>query len=279
MFEFPRSQFWLRAYGLAVLALLLWPLAYAVWVSFTPGELLAPARGEWSLRWYRQFFDNRQWMAGLWNSLIVALLAVAAALVGGVGLALALTRHHFRGQRFLSLAVLLPLFVPAVVLGMSLLPWVRVLGLWGTRLSVALAHGLWGLPVVFLVVRAALEEVDPDVESAARGLGAAPLLVFRRITLPLILPGVLVGAIMGFILSLNEFMIALFLCTPEIETLPKVIWPNLRYTLTPLVAAASCVTMLVTLAGLALVAWLLKLERFVDHLLSEQSPKRSSTGP
>ena len=244
----------LNAFGIAALTLLLWPIVYAGWISFTPGEILVPPSGEWSLRWYRLFFESPQWRAGLWNSLAVGGLSVAGSLVGGVGLALAVTRYHFRGRRLLSAAVLLPLFVPSVVLGMGLLPWMRLLGLWGSRLSLASAHALWGLPVVFLVVRAALEEVDPDLERAAQGLGAGPGMVFRRVTLPLIAPALLAGAAMGFVLSLNEFMIALFLATPEIETLPKVIWPSLRYTLTPLVAAASCVTTALTIAAVAVVA-------------------------
>lgn len=148
------------------------------------------------------------------------------------------------------------------------MPWVRFLGLWGSLWSLGAGHGLWSLPVVFLVVRSALEEADPSLEEAARGLGAAPFFTFRRVTLPVILPAVLSGAAMGIVLSLNEFMIALFLATPDAETLPKVIWPNLRYTLTPQVAAASCVTMLLTLLGLVLTASLLRVERFVDRLLS-----------
>jgi ABC-type spermidine/putrescine transport system permease subunit II len=205
----------------------------------------------------------------------VASLSIAVALPAGVCLALAVTRYHFRGRRLLAGAVLLPLFVPAVVLGMGLLPWVRVLGLWGSRLSLAAGHGLWSLPVVFLVTRAALEDLDPDLELAARGLGASGWLTFRRVTLPSIAPAVMAGALMAFVLSLNEFMIALFLATPEIETLPKVIWPNLRYTLTPLVAAASCITLLVTLLALVASAWLLRLERFVDHLLSRRGQRRN----
>ncbi len=257
-----------NAFGLGALLLLLWPLAYAVWISFTPSELLEPPRGDLSLRWYRRFFASPQWTAGLWNSLKVAGLAVVGSLVGGTGLAVAVTRYHFRGRRLVSGAVLLPLFVPAVVLGMGLLPWVRFLGLWGSLWSLGAGHALWSLPVVFLVVRSALEELDPALEEAARGLGASPLLTFRRVTLPLIRPAVLSGAAMGVVLSLNEFMIALFLATPDTETLPKVIWPNLRYTLTPLVAAASCVTMLLTLLGLAATASVLRVERFVDRLLS-----------
>jgi putative spermidine/putrescine transport system permease protein len=268
----------LNVFGITTLVLLLWPIVYAAWISFTPGETLAPQRGEWSLRWYRLFFESPQWTAGLWNSLVVAGLSVANSLVAGAGLALAVTRYHFRGRRLLSAAVLLPLFVPGVVMGMGLLPWMRVLGLWGSRLSLAAAHGVWGLPVVFLVVRAALEEIDPDLERAAQGLGATRGMVFRRITFPLIAPALLAGATMGFVLSLNEFMIALFLATPEIETLPKVIWPNLRYTLTPLVAAASCVTTAITLAGVALVAAALRAERFMRHLLGNAriSPRQSS---
>jgi ABC-type spermidine/putrescine transport system permease subunit II len=254
-----------NAFGLGALVVLLWPLAYAVWISFTPSELLEPPRGELSLRWYRLFFGSPQWTTSVWNSLRVAALAVVGSLVGGTGLAVAVTRYHFRGRRLLSGVVLLPLLVPAVVLGMGLLPWVRFLGLWGSLWSLGAGHGLWSLPVVFLVVRSALEEVDPALEEAARGLGAPPLLTFRRVTLPLILPAVLSGAAMGFVLSLNEFMIALFLATPDTETLPKVIWPNLRYTLTPLVAAASCVTMLLTLLGLALATSLMRVDRLLSR--------------
>jgi ABC-type spermidine/putrescine transport system permease subunit II len=257
-------------FGIALLLALLWPLGYAAWVSFAPGELLTPPRAEWSLRWYVLFFGSPQWTRGLWNSLVVAALSVVGALAGGVGLATAVTRYHFRGRRLLSAAVLLPMFVPTVVIGMSLLPWLQMLGLWGTRLSLACAHAMWSLPVVFLVVRSALEEVDPDLERAARGLGAGPFTSFRRVTLPIIAPSLIVGALMAFVLSLNEFTLALFLATPEIETLPKVIWPNLRYTLTPLVAAASVVTMLLTLLGLGFAAWLLRMESFVDNLLGRR---------
>lgn len=257
-----------------VLLALLWPLAYAVWLSFTPGELLEPPAhlGDWSLRWYREFWGRPQWTAGLWTSLEVATLAALGALAGGVGLAVALTRYRApdgTGRRwlsFLSFAVLLPLFVPGVVLGMALLPWMRALGLWGTRVSLAAAHALWSLPLVYLVVQSALADLDPDLEHAARSLGARPLTVFRRITLPVLAPALAVGGVIAFVLSLNEFFMALFLGTPAVETLPKVIWPELRYTLTPLVAAASGVTLLLTLVGLVVAARLVGL----DGLLGER---------
>jgi putative spermidine/putrescine transport system permease protein len=239
-----------RATAAALLALILAPLVYAVLISYSPGELLEPPTGAWSLRWYRQFFENPQWTAALRNSIEIAVLAAVGALAAGTAAALAVTRYQFRGREVFNLAIMLPLFVPTVVLGMALLPFMRVLGLWGSKLSIAVAHSLWSLPAVFLVTRNALEVLDSDLEHAARGLGAGPIRVFLRVTLPLIAPALAAGAVMAFVLSLNESVMALFLGTPSTETLPKVIWPNLRYTLSPLVAAASGVSMAVTVAGL-----------------------------
>jgi ABC-type spermidine/putrescine transport system permease subunit II len=237
-----------------VLALLflLAPLVYAAWVSFSPTRLLDPPTDRWSLRWYRLFLASPQWRRALGHSTEVAALSTALALAAGTALALAVTRHTFRWRRLLGGAVLLPLFVPPVVLGMGLLPLLYALGLWGSRWGLALAHTLLSLPVVFPVVRSALDEVGPELEEAARGLGAGPWQVFFRITLPMVCPAVLAGAAMAFVLSLNEFLLALFVGTPESETLPRLLWPSLRYSLSPLVAVASCLTLLASLAGLAL---------------------------
>jgi ABC-type spermidine/putrescine transport system permease subunit II len=249
-----RAAFLVRGTGVALLLALLWPVVYAAWVSFSPGELLELPTGAWSLRWYRLFFATPRWTRALENSLLVAAMSSAVALPCGAALALAVTRYRFRGARLLSRAVLLPLFVPGVVLGMGLLPVFRATGLWGDRLSLALAHALTSLPIVFLVARSALEEAGPDLEWAARGLGASPGRAFVRVTLPLIRPAILAGAAMSFILSLNELILALFLATPQIETLPRVIWPELRYTLSPIVAAASCLSAATTAVGLLVFA-------------------------
>lgn len=187
-------------------------------------------------------------MEGLQNSLVTGILAAAISTVAGTSAAIAVVRHRFRGRRLLQGAVLLPLFIPALVLGLALLPVMRALGLWGTQISVAAAHSLWGLPLVLIAVRSALEDADANMELAARGLGASAAQTFRLVTLPLIAPSVAVGALIAFIISLNELVMALFLCTPVIDTLPKVIWPNLRYTLSPIVAAASGVGLATTLA-------------------------------
>lgn len=245
-----------HALGWSGLALLLTPLLWAVWVSFTPDELLRPPVGRWSMRWYARFLQDGRWMGALANSMIVGLGGTALALATGFPVALATARYSFPGQGLLSRLVLLPICVPPVVLAMGLLPTMHALGLWGTYLSLILAHGLLGMPLVFLTVGANLNGIPGELEQAARGLGAGPLTVFFRITLPLCKPGLLAGAVLSFVLSLNEFFLALFLGAPETETLPKVIWPELRYSLSPLVAVGSVLTLGLTALACWAIAWL-----------------------
>ncbi len=249
-----------RTLGWLTLTALLAPLMMALWISFSPDELLRPPMGEWSLRWYRQFFGDPRWRAALINSLVVGSLSVLVALATGIPFAMALARYRFFGRGVLSALVLAPLCVPPLVLGVGLLPLMHRVGLWGTWTSLALAHGLLGLPIVYLATRAALEGVPPGLEDAARGLGAGPWQVFHRVTLPLVRPGVLAGAALAFVLSLNESMMTLFLASPETETLARVIWPELRYSLSPLVAVASALTLAATLgvaiAGRRIDGWL-----------------------
>jgi ABC-type spermidine/putrescine transport system permease subunit II len=247
-----------RALATLVLLGMVAPFLYAVWMSFAPGELLEPPTRHWSLRWYREFLGSSRWTGALTTTAQVAVLSVVGSLAGGLGLAVAVTRFHFCGRRLLSGAVLVPMFVPAVVLGLGLLPLVRWSGLWGTPAAIAAAHSLAGLPVVFLMLRSALGRVDQDIERAARGLGAGPWTAFRRITLPLVTSAVLAGAVIAFILSVNEFILAVFLTTPRMKTLPAALWPEARDRDSPLLAAASCLTVLVTLAGMAIAARLLR---------------------
>ncbi|MEO6954769.1 MAG: ABC transporter permease [Polyangia bacterium] len=230
---------------LFALALLVTPLLYSVWISFSPGELLVPPGREWSLRWYEELFARPEWTSSILQSAKVGAMAVVLACAGGTSAAVGMARLR-SGAKLVERAVLLPLFCPAIVLAMGLLPLVHELGLYGSSLGIAMGHALWSLPVVVLVVRRALDGVDPELERAALGLGAGPLRTFLWVTLPIVAPAIAAGALIAFVLSLNEFEIALFLATPEVATLPRVIWPNLRYTLTPLVAAASTIMLLCT---------------------------------
>jgi ABC-type spermidine/putrescine transport system permease subunit II len=235
--------------GWAAVCLLLAPLAFAAWVSFSPDSFLTPPAGAWSLRWYAAFAADRRWTAALVRSLVVGAAAAAVAVGAGTPLAYAVARSRFRGRSLLAGAAILPVCVPPAVLGMGLLPFLYAVGLWGNVAGLDLAHGLVALPVVYLIARARLDALGPELEAAARGLGASPWQAALRVTLPLLRPALLAGGAAAFAISLNEGMLTLFLATPSTETLPAVVWPQLRYAPSPLVAVASCVSVGLALLG------------------------------
>ena len=241
----------LHAVGALLLVLLLAPLVLSVLVAFAPGETLeVPAPGQLSLHWFRVFLADHVWVRGAVNSSLIAVMTTLIAVITGGAAALGIERHAVPGKRALSLLLLLPLFVPPVVLGIQNLAWHQRIGLWGTHLSLALAHALWASPVVFMVVSSALRGVDRRLEEAAAGMGAHPFAVFWRVTLPLIAPSLLVAGFFAFIISFNEFLMALFLATPRTQTISTIIWPQLHYNPTPEIAAASAVLLGVTTIAL-----------------------------
>ena len=254
----------LVAFNAVTVSVLLVPLAVSVLVSFNPSEYIGlPDR--WSLKWYREFFGDWQWMDSLRSSLTVAALTILISLPLGMLAAIAFTRFHLKWRGALSLAIMLPLFVPPVIIGLGSLTFHRAIGIWGTHLSVAAAHALWAIPLVFIVLRTTLQGVDRSLEEAAAGLGASPWRVFLEVTLPLTTTGVIVGVLFAFIISINEFIMALFLGTSDVKTLPVAIWPKIRYLLTPVVAAASSIIILITLVLLVACARLVNIRRLVEY--------------
>lgn len=254
-----------HAFALLICVYFLAPMVIAVLMSFTPSRFLRLPTDRWSLRWYDEFFTNNKWMESLENSFIVAGLTIIVSLVIGLTAALAFSRFKWRWGLTIYTLALTPVFTPAVIIAMSLLTFARYTGLHGTYLMVALAHSLWAFPLVIMVLRVSLDGLDRSIEEAARGMGATPFQVFYTIILPLIMPSVLVGGLFAFIISINEFIMAQFLGTTQSETMPRVIYPTLRYRLTPLVAAASGVLMLLTVMVLFLATWLMNIRRLVEY--------------
>ncbi len=244
-----------------VLGLLLTPMALSILVSFTPSRYLELPRDEWTLAWYRQFFGSPVWVQALGNSLVIAALTAAFSVTSALATAMALVRHHFRWKAAWEGALLLPMVLPSVALAAGMLAVVRLTPLWGNHLSLAFAHSVLAIPVAYLVLRASLKQVDPNLEAAARGLGAGPWQVFRFVTLPLVIPAVLAATLFALVISLNEITLTLFLATRYTETLPRVIWPNLRFAITPLVAAASVILLALTLPALVAAGWWLRPRR------------------
>jgi len=250
-------------FAFLVVAYFTLPMVVAVLMSFTPSRFLRLPTTEWSLRWYEEFFASNKWVDGLMNSLIVSGITIVISLVVGLSAALAFTRYKFKWSATLYTACLTPVFTPAVIIAMALLAVAYRTGLWGGYLIIGIAHSLWAFPLVIMVLRVSLEGLDRSLEEA-RGLGASPWQVFYTVILPLIGPSVFVSALFAFIISINEFVMALFLGTVETDTLPRIIYPTLRYSLTPLVAAASGVLMVLTVVFLLLAARIMNLRKLVD---------------
>lgn len=239
-----RTLVWLTLAALALPALLTLPLA------LSPGPVLAMPAGELSLRWLREVLSVTPWPRSLGTTVWVAALAALVAMAVGVPMAIGLEGRAFRGRALLSLLVALPLAVPGVLLGVGMLALFQTLGVWGSPAALGLALAVPALPVVVLLTRQALREVPPDLALAARGLGATPTRAALAVTLPLVAPTIAGAAGLAFLLALNEAIVTQFLARPpDSETLAKVVWPKLRYSLSPAVAAASAVLLLVTLVG------------------------------
>ncbi|MEM7224348.1 MAG: ABC transporter permease [Pseudomonadota bacterium] len=254
-----------HAFALLMVIYFTLPMIIAVLMSFTPSRFLRLPTTDYSLRWYVAFFNDLKWMEGLWNSLIVSGLTIVLSLIVGMTAAIAFSRYKFKWDMTVYTLALTPVFTPAVIIAMALLAVAYKLDLWGGYLIIAIAHSLWAFPLVIMVMRVSLEGLDKSLEEAARGMGASQWRTFYEVILPLVAPSVLVSALFAFIISINEFIMALFLGTSETETLPRIIYPTLRYRLTPLVAAASGILMLLTVAVLLLSARIMNLRRLVEH--------------
>jgi putative spermidine/putrescine transport system permease protein len=252
----PRWRLWglskplIGAFAGLVLVFLLLPAIVIVVISFSSAQYLTFPPPGWSLQWYREFFSSPDWVTATVRSIQIGLGTVALSLALGVPLSFVLVRTQFRGKPLVDALVLAPMILPAIILAIGdYLLFVR-LKLVGTMWGLILGHTVIALPFMVVNVRATLRGVDPYLEKAASSLGANPLTVFRTITLPLMMPGVITGSLFAFITSFDEVVIALFLSGPYTQTLPMRMWSGLRYEIEPTIAAVS--SLLIMLAAILL---------------------------
>lgn len=222
-----------------VLAFLLLPMLAAVWLSFSPTELLRfPPQGV-SLRWYADFFANERWVLATRNSLVVAAATMVVATTLGTMAALGLHLGQFRGRAVLLALLTLPMVTPFIVTAAAMFFAFSLVGLAGTLPGLVLGHTVVAVPFVLVSVLASLSTFDGTLLRAAASLGAPPLMAFRRVLLPRIWPGVAAGAVFAFATSLDEFVITLFLAGPGQFTLPRQMYANVREYMTPTILAAA----------------------------------------
>jgi putative spermidine/putrescine transport system permease protein len=254
----PNSRIALYSFAYFVAAYLIVPTLVIIPMSFTRSILLQfPPRGL-STRWYAAFFDNQTWTSSALTSLEVATLSMLLATALGTLTALGLVRGHYRGRRFVNGLVLSPLLVPLVVVAVGMQLMFTKWNLTGSLTGFVAAHTALAIPFVVVNVGAGLQTIDPQLELAARTLGAPPLRAFWRVTLPLLLPSVAAGALFAFITSWDEVVVAIFLSSPIVRTLPVVMWSEVHDSLEPTIAAvASMLTglNLVLLLAVAFTQW------------------------
>jgi putative spermidine/putrescine transport system permease protein len=249
------------AVTVVVVLFLVAPILIVIPMSFTTSTTLEfPPQG-FSPQWYRAVFTDPVWQLRVPISVITALATAALATLLGTTTALGLVRGRFPGKQLVSGVMVAPLIVPVIVLATGMFfVWARGWnlgpiqfggGLDGTVLGLVLAHTVLAIPFPLITVSTSLRTVDRNLEDAAASLGAGPWTTFRKVTLPLILPGVLAGLIFAFIASWDEVVVATFLSTAYVSTVPVQIFVLLRESLDPTAAAIS--TMLLTVSTLLFV--------------------------
>lgn len=229
-----------------VLAFLVLPILAVLPVSFNKASFIALPPNAYSMRWYEAFFQDREWQSALLNSVQVALIATVFALVLGTLAALGLRRIKGRWQRFITGLFLAPMIVPVIVTAVAVYRSALDVGLSGTPLGLGLSHAMLAFPFVVINVGIALRAVDESWLRAASGLGASPWRIFRTVTLPNIMPGMVGGGVFAFITSFDEVVVAVFMAGYSNKTLPVKMWEAIRIEFTPVVAVAA--TLMILLA-------------------------------
>jgi putative spermidine/putrescine transport system permease protein len=236
----------MAALGLLTILYLIAPTLVIVPMSFTEARILSFPPEGFSLEWYGQMFSDRQWASALANSAQVAVLTATLSVVLGTLAALALARGRFRGRTVVNGLVLAPLIVPIVIIGIGMFSLFVRWRISGSLVGLVLAHTALAVPFVVVSVTASLRTMDRNLELAAANLGATPRQTFQRVTLPIIVPGVIAGAIFAFITSWDEVVVSIFLTSARFRTLPVEMWEQVRTAVDPTVAAVATTLLVVT---------------------------------
>jgi len=242
-----------RVAAALVLVFLVGPVLVVIPLSFTSGSLLIYPLPGLSLKWYEDFFTNPQWVLATRNSFALAAVVTVLATALGTLAALGLERASGRWKAVLVAGLVSPLVIPLIIVAVATFFFYARLGLAGSFAGLALAHTTLALPFVVVTVTAALKGFDADLMRASASLGASPVTGFRRVMLPLIAPGVFSGALFAFVTSFDEVVVALFLGSPELRTLPRQIWSGVRESISPTITAAAVVMIIVSVALMAVV--------------------------
>jgi spermidine/putrescine transport system permease protein len=219
------------------------PLSVLVIFSFDNSMIFTLPLQGFTFQWYERLFSNALLMSAIYNSFFVAAGVTVMGTFGGILGSFAVVRYRFRGRNVFNYIVLMPLVIPAIIMGVALLVFFHAIGVDLSLMTVVIAQTVIALPVTILVMVARLIGFDVALEEAAMDLGADELTTFRKVSLPLLLPGVMAAAVMAFTTSFGDVVMAYFTIGYQ-PTLPVYIFSQIRFaSLLPVLTAASALTL------------------------------------
>ena len=224
------------------------PLSFNVqpYFTFTP-EMLSLDPAGYSLRWYEEFFNSEVWMKSIKNSFSVAIASTIIATTLGTLAALGLSRPEMPYRALIMSILISPMIVPLIISAAGMFFFYSSVNLAGTFLGLILAHTALGIPFVVITVTATLSGFDYSLTRAAASLGASPRVVFFKIMLPLVTPGVISGALFAFITSFDEVVVAIFIAGPEQRTIPLQMWGGIREQISPTILAVATILVAISI--------------------------------
>lgn len=270
--EFDRRRIgrWaLRGASVIAFIYILIPLIFVTWLSFYSQEIPSFPPDGYSVHWYAEAIHNERFIGAFWLSAELGVIATAIGLLVAVPAALGVSRIDFRGRGVASNLMLMPLVVPGIVLGIALYVFqteieiATELPILGSLTGLVWGHVLLVIPWTFRLVLASLAGFDRTLEEAAQNLGANRLTTFRRITVPSILPGIVAGAMFGFVASFGNLEMSLFLVGPGRTTLPIAILQYLEWKIDPTIAAISVLQIVIISVAMLVTDRFVKLSRVV----------------
>jgi len=221
-------------------------------ISFSSATYLEFPPKEWSTRWYVDYFNRAEWIDATIHSFEIGICVTVIAVILGSLAAYGLVRGRFPGKSFINSLIISPMVAPILVTAVSVFILYTKLGLNGTLAGFIIAHTIVAIPFVVIVMTASLRGVDIALEQAAMNLGANRFTTLRRVVFPMALPGMISSGLFAFLISFDELIIAIFIASPRMSTLPKILWEGIRTEINPTIASVS--TLLIGMSAIILVS-------------------------
>lgn len=246
------------AFFVFIISYILVPILVTVVMSFNDAAMIRFPITKWSMKWYSDFFGSEQWTDALKNSILIASGTAAISTSSGVLCAWAFQRFHIPFRDLWYILIMMPLFMPGVVLGLGVAIAFGGISIgsyafYGSREIVMISHSLWAMPLVFMLMEATFKTLDYRIVEASYDLGGGPVRTFFEVVLPMVSTGIVSSLLFAFVISLNEFVMALFLTDRDTQTLPVLMWLSLRSAGTPRLAVASVILALTVFACLTVI--------------------------